>query len=812
MVSDGFPHAGGLRVCGGAVYDVVMTEVFLKTTANKAGALRFNVSGASETLAFSGALQLYERRVEMEARADGTLTFEPLSSGTWLIEVRADGATVLYGKVLVLPSPIGAPPGHDSWVFELDGAQDMALVNVSVTQGEIGPPGPQGPQGERGEKGETGPQGERGEKGEKGDKGEVGPPGPQGDATEANRLAEEVRRLHQEHVSASEQHLTAEEHQQLTAIIDKYGVAGELTPEDSDTGGGAYLPDSTFASWRMEKTGAVYGARGYNSEYNPGSTMVDEGVDWRFMDSVGLSHTMSTNVSVGVDDYAGLHLFWWGRCNYVRRDNGDVRSTASKGDANYRESGAVDVGTFSPTLYFAEFPDTAFPVWEQDENGNDTAVQRTNRDGSPMYRYILRVVSDTPYADLDAARKAELAAHGCTALYPAPPCKRADGSIAPYHCVSAYALGVASDGLLRSQPGLVVRNSLSYSSLMVEMAKKGAGYHGGSAWVQTYGFLMDFIKNGTKNSQSIHYGLTNWGTQHQPACNTSEAATWFPLTSGNAGNYDVGSTVFIGTGTACDWNSTSRNIVNGARVTAKETATITDAEGNSVSCVLVHLEGVQPFTVTKTPANASAADRVAAYIVTAPAIAGETDAVLGRHDGYIKGTDGRHPYRVQGVEYAMGCFMVAGDTVAIFNNGSTSVTINGEQVTPPKYSKTVWVAAPGTARSTSEATIKATYKPVGVIPAYSATSSADSYIGDVRIDPETGCMWPSVIGDMIANTPGGSSSLGHGDYLWAGGAQTGGSREYLQGGDWPNGTIAGSAALHVGYGLSNTMDDFAARD
>lgn len=628
------------------------------------------------------------------------------------------------------------------------------------------------------------------------------------DSAEVESLRSQLRT----HTQSTVVHLSADEHQKLTDIIEKFDSIGNLTPEDTDTGNGAYLPDSTFAAWKLARTGAVYGARVYNAEYNPASAVVDENLDWRFMDNVGLFHSQSTNLKAGSDDYAGLHMFYWERCNYIRTDNRNVRITAIKGDAGYKESGAVDVGTFSPTFYWNYFPDTAYPAYELDEEGVETSVQRTNRNGTPMYKYRLLVVSDTPYDDLDAARKAELAAHGCTALYPAPPCRRADGTIAPYHCVSAFALGVASDGLLRSQPGLPIRNNLSYTTLQGEMAKKGPGYIGGTAWVQTYGMIMDIIKNGTKNSQSLRSGLTNWNVQHQPVCTTSEAATWFPLSSGNASQYDVGSTVFVGTGNARDFGSTGRNIVNGAVIARKEAATITDVDGNDVSCVLLYLEGVEPFRVSKNTADGSAANRVATYIIGAPANAGETDAVLGKHDGYLAGVDGRHPYRVQGVEYSAGCWLLAGDTLATFNNGSTAVTINGVQVTPPKYSKTVWVAMPGVTPSTSESVVKATYTPVGVIPAYSETSGADSYIGDVDIDPVSGCMWPSVIGDMMANTPGGSSSLGHGDILYAGGAQTGGMREYLFGGSWAYGAYAGSAALSVNYDVAHAWSNFAARD
>ena len=42
---------------------------------------------------------------------------------------------------LVLPSPIDAPPGNDSWEFTLDAAEGMAQVDAVLNQGPVGPRG-----------------------------------------------------------------------------------------------------------------------------------------------------------------------------------------------------------------------------------------------------------------------------------------------------------------------------------------------------------------------------------------------------------------------------------------------------------------------------------------------------------------------------------------------------------------------------------------------------------------------------------------------------------------------------------------------
>ena len=159
---------------------------------------------------------------------------------------------------------------------------------------------------------------------------------------------------------------------------------------------------------------------------------------------------------------------------------------------------------------------------------------------------------------------------------------------------------------------------------------------------------------------------------------------------------------------------------------------------------------------------------------------GETNKVIGKHNGSaVSNSSGRHSYRVQGVEYALGAYIVASDSVMVFKSA---------------YSKDVYVAPKGTAHSTSETTIKNTYKLIGNIPASSDGKGSDYWIGDIAIDEETGGWHPSAIGS--------SSAQGMGDMLWVGGINTSGTREYLIGGYLWDGLDAGSVGLNCWHGLS----------
>ena len=108
------------------------------------------------------------------------------------------------------------------------------------------------------------------------------------------------------------------------------------------------------------------------------------------------------------------------------------------------------------------------------------------------------------------------------------------------------------------------------------------------------------------------------------------------------------------------------------------------------------------------------------------------------------------------------------------------------------YSKDVYRAPRGVAHSSSETTIKNTYTKIGTIPA--KADGSDSWIGDISI--VDGAWFPSAFGS--------GSSQGVGDYLYAGGTSTSGTREYLMGGGFWYGTYAGLCCLRCRYSLGYT--------
>ena len=260
--------------------------------------------------------------------------------------------------------------------------------------------------------------------------------------------------------------------------------------------------------------------------------------------------------------------------------------------------------------------------------------------------------------------------------------------------------------------------------------------------------------------------------------------TYFPVTTAQATNLIIGSTVSVGyagnnNGSLnTDRQSYMQQYVNLARITKIEPID----DSNSA----VYLDIETGFNTTPVVLTDSLSSPV--YLSTMEWYSGSTDKVIGRHDGsYLSNTSGKCPYRVQGREYAIGAYFVASDTVMDFQSD---------------YSKNVYVAPRGLAHSSSDSTIRSTYTLVGNIPANG--NGSDFYIGDISVNFRLGVEHPSVVGS--------SDSTGWGDYCWAGGAATSGTREFLQGGALWHGSSAGSVCLHAGNGLGDWYWGACARD
>ena len=512
------------------------------------------------------------------------------------------------------------------------------------------------------------------------------------------------------------------------------GEDGNVTPVDPPTDPQKELESAIETYYALRRTGKVYQTKIWKFAANPTPT------GEKLLDNAGLVFEPSTDTEEGQDDYLNGQnpLFEWVHCNYIRDADGTARPIAIEGMDNYATTGAVDVGAMQMSFW-----------WKWDTSNDE---------------YDLVTISDTPHPELG--------------LVPWCESVKADGTVLPWCIGSAYVSGTASDGKLRSQPGLPPERNQSHNNMITNYSEKGEGYKGAGTERNTFQFIFNAIKGATKNSQSLFAGVTNWNIQYEASIQSAENHTYFPVTNAQAENIPLGTCVSVGyggnnSGTANNdrGQATIHEYADDVKVLRKEA--LPDGENTAIYLDIPAAFNTMPHVYD---------DTFSAPIILSSmhAVAGLTDSVLGHHDGSpVSNTDSKHPYRVQGREYLVGGYIVASDTVAYLNADG---------------SRTVYTAEKGTAHSNNQETILSTYKNAGTIPNSATGTAADWYIGDLSLDENTAAWWPSAEGS--------GSTQGVCDRYYAGGSGSDTLREYLQGGNLGVGSLAGVGFLYLHYSLS----------
>ena len=499
--------------------------------------------------------------------------------------------------------------------------------------------------------------------------------------------------------------------------------------------------------YALRRTGKIYQTKLWKFASNPSSS------GEKMLDNAGLVFEPSTDTVEGQDDYLNGQnpLFEWVHCNYTRDADGTARPTAIEGMSNYATTGAVDVGAMQMSFW-----------WKWDTSNAD---------------YDLITISDTPHPELG--------------LVPWVECEKADGTVVPWCIGSAYVSVIASDGKLRSQPGLKPARNQSHNSMITDYQEKGDGYWGAGACRNVFQIIFNAIKGNTKNSQNLYAGVTNWNIQYEASIQSADSHTYFPVTNAQAENIPVGCYVSVGYG------GNNNETVNNDRgqgtihAYADDVKVINKVALDDGTNTAIYLDIPEESAFNTQPHVYTDTFSAPIMLSSMHAWSGTTDSVLGHHDGSpVSNTDGKHAYRVQGREYAVGGYIVASDTVMDLQSD---------------FTKKVYIAPKGVVHSSSDGTIRSTYTEIGTIPAAAAGNNADWWIGDVMLDDNTGSWLPF--------KEGSGSSQGTGDRCYAGGVgATSGMREYLQGGSLGGGSTAGSAFLYCRCGLGGWYWRFLACD
>ena len=626
-----------------------------------------------------------------------------------------------------------AQQASDSLQELKDGIASGNFKGEKGDKGDTGPIGPVGPQGERGPQGPTGATGATGPKGETGPQGKQGPQGIQGERGPQGEKGETGN--------------TGPAGPAATVAVGTVtGLGADAAPTITNSGDehnavldfgiptASAIDIAVDVLFKLPRTGKVYTVKMPRFASNP--TVACEKLD----DNAGLVCEPSTDTVEGRDDYADIPLFKWYNCNYKRDASGRAYPTAIEHlSDDYRKTGTVDVGVIQMTPYVKwDDSDPDYILW---------SITDSPRDGF------------TPWA---AAKSGD--------------------TVYPYVVHSKFFSGVGEDGLLRSVYDLVPARSQSYNSLITDYAKKGAGYKGAGGEKVAWQILFNSIKYAVKSSQEKYAGCTGYSLQYPAAVQRSEKLTYFPIKTAQAKNLLVGSRVSVGYG----FKSSDGTVNNDRGVSTihryADEAKILKIEPIDAATSAVYLDcdafDTMPVVLT---------DTLSAPITlsTMHWHSGTTDAVIGHHDGSPgSNTDSKHPYRVQGIEYAVGGYGVLSDVVLAFDDS------NG---------KDVYVCPAGVAHTKTDAEILANYKKVGSFPA------GDFWIGDIGFDSETCVTWPT--------TQGSGDKTGVGDRVYGGGnASKDTLREYLQGGSLWLGSLAGASFVRCGSWLGGGDWNYLAAD
>lgn len=432
----------------------------------------------------------------------------------------------------------------------------------------------------------------------------------------------------------------------------------------------------------------------------------------------------------GRDDYAQYGLFHHFTCNFSVDENGFNHVDCLEGQIGFSKTGKVQVGEVTMSAWFG-IEDTTEAV---------------------LYHYSDSQTELTPYPMKESINP--------------------DGKISPFMIHAKYAAGDI-DGVPYSSKGLApangcqatqARNPVSYTGMITYMHKLGGHYCGTTSWDLFYRQLMMIIKYATTHSQSIMAGCTSYSNQNQNLVEETGVMR-VVLTKAQAAGYVIGSYVSIGDVGSNTNKDRYFSYIHNKAYSVK----VTKIEDVDDSNAAVYVDAPEAFDTTLTT-----------WITTMPWHSGATDEVAGSDGSPNSNTNGKNPYKIQGIETCIGAYEVLGNVVMDIVTGADG-----------NPARDVYVCEDASTLSSNIATVRANYKKAISQVAYTAANW--KYITEETTDPNLGIMIPTKVG--------GGSTTGFADGLYTD-AGTSGQREWLALGGLYYGASAGLWILTAGHGWS----------
>ena len=512
--------------------------------------------------------------------------------------------------------------------------------------------------------------------------------------------------------------------QNTAASVTKIETAGQTQIDlIKQNGGGVENALSNY--FALRRNGKVFTTKIYKWETSTSPVGVKMNANENMVAEPSVGRTE------GRDDYAQYGLFHHFTCNFSVDENGFNHVDALEGQIGFTKYGKVQVGEVTMSAWFG-IEDTTEAV---------------------LYHYSDSQTELTPYPMKESINP--------------------DGTISPFMIHAKYAAGDI-DGVPYSSKGLApangcqatqARNPVSYTGMITYMHKLGGHYCGTTSWDLFYRQLMMIIKYATTHSQSIMAGCTSYSNQNQNLVEETGVMR-VVLTKAQAAGYVIGSYVSIGDVGSNTNKDRYFSYIHNKAYSVK----VTKIEDVDDSNAAVYVDAPEAFDTTLTT-----------WITTMPWHSGATDEVAGSDGSPNSNTNGKDPYKIQGIETCIGAYEVLGNVVMDI--------VTGPDGNP---ARDVYVCEDASTLSSNIATVRANYKKAIAQVAYTAASW--KYITEETTDPNLGIMIPTKVG--------GGSTTGFADALYTD-TGTSGQREWLALGLLYNGAGAGLWILSAYSGWSD---------
>ena len=513
--------------------------------------------------------------------------------------------------------------------------------------------------------------------------------------------------------------------QNTAASVTKIETAGQTQIDlIKQNGGGVENALSNY--FALRRNGKVFTTKIYKWETSTSPVGVKMNANENMVAEPSVGRTE------GRDDYAQYGLFHHFTCNFSVDENGFNHVDALEGQIGFTKYGKVQVGEVTMSAWFG-IEDTAEAV---------------------LYHYSDSQTELTPYPMKESINP--------------------DGTISPFMIHAKYAAGDI-DGVPYSSKGLApangcqatqARNPVSYTGMITYMHKLGGHYCGTTSWDLFYRQLMMIIKYATTHSQSIMAGCTSYSNQNQNLVEETGVMR-VVLTKAQAAGYVIGSYVSIGD----VGSNTNKDRYYSYMHNKAYSVKVTKIEDVDDSNAAVYVDAPEAFDTTLTT-----------WISTMPWRSGATDEVAGSDGSPNSNTNGKDPYKIQGIETCIGAYEVLGNVVMDIVTGADG-----------NPARDVYVCEDASTLSSNIATVRANYKKAIAQVAYTAASW--KYITEETTDPNLGIMIPTKVG--------GGSTTGFADGLYTD-TGTSGQREWLALGTLSHGASAGLWLLAANSGWSST--------